>query len=382
MMKMKWQHGVMVSLFIGGLLVGSGGSVVGLADETVKYDMDLEFFVEAINDGDQTESKWVYSTEKRQVVAGEALEHQAFLIGFLTSGNRLAPEAAPTAALKWTYSGLGLPVKVTVKYTDQNDQQIGQSHVSSAKFTRGGKMIIEAPAGYRLVTPEVKNRLATTSETWNIKVTPLNSAAKPMPGGEEKPDSKPDEGSHNKPQTVPDKPDVTEKPQPGNPGASVKPTLPIAPHPGQPTDPGHPVLPTPAPLVPSRPSSSLPITHPELVVPVDEYPGNVSNPNVIYTPEGPINATDLDHTSELTERPVTAVDGSTPATDTIATSKPAKRTTAASQAKPHRTASPLQRIATSGQRLPQTDEQTTKGSLLGMVALAGLGLVRFRRFLH
>ncbi len=381
MMKMKWQYGVMVSLFVGGLLAGSGGSVVGLADETVKYDIDLKFFVEAINDGEQTESKWLYSTEKRQVVSGEALEHQAFLIGFLTSGNRLAPEAAPTSALTWTYSGVGLPVKVTVKYMDQNDQQIGQPHVSSDKFTRGGKMIIEAPAGYRLVTPEVKNRLATTSETWNIKVTPLNSAAKPVPGGEEKPDSKPNEGNPNKPQPLPDKPDVAGKPQPGNPGVVVKPTLPTGSNPSQPTHPGQPALPTP-PVLPTRPTGTLPMTHPELVVPVDEYPVAVSKPNVIYTPEGPINATDLSHTSELAERPVTAVDGSTAVTDATTASKPAKRTPAASQAKPHRTASPLQHVATSGLRLPQTDEQTSKGSLLGMVALAGLGIIRFRRFLH
>ncbi|WP_395321226.1 LPXTG cell wall anchor domain-containing protein [Levilactobacillus parabrevis] len=384
MMKMNWQHGVMVGLFVGGLLVGSG-QVVGLADEGQKFEVTLEYYVTAINDGDQVASKWLYATEKKWVTPKEEFAYHPDL-KFLNAPAKSAPLTALNYPLKWTYNSSGKPVKVTVKYTDLNNKVIGQPHTSSAKFTKGGKMIIEAPTGYRLVTPEDKNRLATGDGTWNIKVVPLESTAKPTPDGATKPDGNPNEG---RPQPLPDKkpapePDTTDKPNSGQPGMGVKPTLPTGTNPGLPTHSGQPELPTSPvfPLKPSQPHGTLPVTHPELVVPVDEYPVTVPKPNVIYTPEGPINATNLDHTSELAEHPVTAVDGSAAVTDAAGPSKPTKRPATASQPKPHRTATPLQHISSSGRRLPQTDEQTSKGSLMGMVALAGLSIVRFRRFLH
>lgn len=384
MMKMKWQHGVMVSLFIGGLLVGSGG-VVGLADETdvhAPYDLRIDYYIKAIDEG-QPEQRKLYKSASVRVTPGEVMSGSAELNAFLHSDRVMLKAPVKSEYIMWTYSGQQTMATVNLNYVNEQNGKVITSRKGIQSVSIGGKVNIAAPTGYKLTDASVVNRMVKTiHEDWNIAVKSVSSqtgttpAPQPTLPGKPQPKPLPGATTQTKPgipgtSTSPEKPSIGTKPVPSETG---KPLLPIRPSiPNKPNFSGKPVDPTPF----------VPVTHPELVVPVDEYPATtVPKPNVIYTPEGPVNATELNHTSELNEHPVTAVDGSAAVTGAPAESKPSKRPQAPSQAKPHRTASPLQHISTSGRRLPQTDEQTSKGSLLGMVALAGLGVIRFRRFLH
>jgi len=372
-MKTKWQHGVMLSLFVSGLLLGSGG-IVGLADDkSSPYDLKIQYYIEAVDEGTMRQVERPYKLETRRVIPGESLPGNAELGAFLSSKrfNVKAP-AASSEILRWTYTGARRPANISLKYINKQNKEVVASRMTGETVTVGGRLNINAPTGYKLTNVDDVNRIVKLeNEKWEILVESLSEQTTEVPTPEEA----------GKPQGQPkpsEKPDSDKNPQ-----------LPTDPNLGQSVIPSKPVLPVP-PVVPTSPVSkpTFPITHPELVVPVapdpiDVYPPvTVPKPQVIYTPEGPINSTDLAHVSEMAEHPVTAIDGGSSSTVLKEPTKTSKEHSAPVKGQSVSVHTPRPLTTGSQRQLPQTSEQTTNRGLLGLAALAGLGIISFRRFRH
>lgn len=369
MMKTKWQHGIMLSLFVSGLLIGSG-EIVGLADDGQRFKIHLTFKVVAVDDGQTVPTEYTFATEERWVKPHEALTGNKVLSQYMQPATKLAPENDRDPNVVWKYHFENKPAKVTITYVDQTQHSVGTTHTSSGGYTMGGRMQIVAPIGYQLVNPQDKERMAIQpQEMWRIRVEKTSVSEKPATGGNGA--SQSNEGVKPIPAPQPEKP------------TSPTATTPQKPTTSQPEKPIFPVLPTHP-----KPKPTFPITHPELVVPVapdpiDMYPPvTVPKPQVIYTPEGPINSADLAHVSEMAEHPITAIDGSS-ATTVLTKPQKASKAHSAPMTGPKAHAHNSRPLATDAQRrLPQTNEQTTNKVLLGLATLTGLGIIPFRRFRH
>ncbi|NLR09501.1 MULTISPECIES: LPXTG cell wall anchor domain-containing protein [Lactobacillaceae] len=394
MMKMNWQQGVMLGLFAGGFLIGTGG-VVGLADERKPYDLQINYYIAALDEGLQ-ESRRFYTTEKVRVTPGEALNGRPELAVFLsnTRSNAKAPDPSTlNGPMNWTYSGTRKFANVKLKYVNTKSKLVVSDRMIRGNVTVGGKLNISAPTGYQLVNADDTNRIVKSiSEEWHVMVTPKTTTT----GSTE-----PDESGTSQPEPQPTKPGESEPEKPSEPDSNpgdMKPgepnsgeTKPEKPTPEDPNTTPHPGG-NPAPIQPTTPSPiphpqpTLPLTPPSSVVtdrrkPVGKVPTvTVPRPHVTAESAQPNTDTNLDHVSELTEHPITAITDDSLATMPATTTKPSQ-----GAKKPHSEKLPVggrqwRVSSTRRQKLPQTNEQTSKGSLLGLVALAGIGLSRFWRF--
>ncbi|MCH5464487.1 LPXTG cell wall anchor domain-containing protein [Levilactobacillus tujiorum] len=360
MMILKWHHGVMVSLFIGGLLIGSGG-ISGRADDGESFTVEITDMIKAIDDGETEPTSRVFATRKQVVKAGEELTKNPKLNSYWGS---VTHHAIPgQESVTWKYDRSKQSAQVTIKYIDAQRKQVGEQR-SSGKFSQGGRMKMKAPAGYRLKNPSDQQRMAITSrpDVWEIAVEPVAPDQSGTTGGTTtivpKPDeTKPltpvpptDEGKH--PDQGTNKPDKGGHQQPGKtPGNAPKPQV-LRP---RPTRPG-----------------GLPSRRPELVVPVEPQPLAVPRPQVPYPTH------ELDHVSELAEHPVTVI-GEEPVTSTPnRQERPLKPRVSRKRSQ----ASGVPRAAASAKKLPQTGEQPTWLRILGVMALTGTGVLRFHRFKH
>lgn len=378
MMKMKWQQGVMLSLFAGGFWIGSGG-VVGLADDSGKpYALQINYMIRGKDEG-MVEVDRLYKTEVLQVKPGDPISGKPELAAYLSSmrPNMTAPESADRPMV-WTYTGSRKIANVKLKYVDSQTKVTVVSRMIAGNVTVGGRLNIAAPAGYRLMNPSDVTRIVKArSETWEVLITPKTASVGTAPSNEaEKPGPQPVEEPHqpgNSSQS--ERPDQSEKPtsptpteRPQRPGTGSP--LPIQPAP----------VPTPQPSFPvgSPGLATLPVVNA-----LDERPVTAESQPHVSTPPVGNTTPNLDHVSELTEQPVTAIDDESPSTRPTGATKPAKakRTADSPQFKAGGRRWLVQPTQTSSRRkLPQTNEQTTKGSLWGLVALAGIGASRFWRF--
>lgn len=398
-MKMNWQQGVMLGLFASGFLIGTGG-VVGMADERKPYDLQINYYIAALDEGLQ-ESRRFYKTEKVRVTPGEALNGRPELAVFLsnTRSNVKAPDPSTlNGPMNWTYSGTRKFANVKLKYVNTKSKLVVSDRMIKGNVTVGGKLNISAPTGYQLVNADDTNRIVKSiSEEWHVMVTPKTTTTGSTESGE---------SGTSQPETHPTKPGEPEPEKPSEPGSNsgnmkpgetkpgemnpgetstedTKPGDPNAtPHPGGNPAPVQPTTPNPIPI----PQPTLPLTPPSSVVtdgrkPVGKVPTvTVPRPHVTAESAQPNTDTNLDHVSELTEHPITAITDDSLATMPATPTKPSQ-----GAKKPHSEKLPVggrqwHVSSTRRRKLPQTNEQTSKGSLLGLVALAGIGLSRFWRF--
>lgn len=416
---MNWQQGVMLSLFAGGFLIGNGG-VVGMADERKPYDLQINYYIEALDEGLQG-SKRLYQTEKVRVTPGEALNGRPELAAFLsnTRSNMKAPDPSTlNGSLNWTYSGTRKFATVKLKYVSTESKLVVSDRMIKGNVTVGGKLNISAPDRYQLVNADDTNRIVKSiNEEWQVMVTPKTTmvgSTEPGESGTSQPQphpTKPGEPGPEKPSEPGSNPGEPEpgatnsggtnsgetkpgetKPGDANPGGTkpgdTKPENPnpgdpnATPHPGGNPAPVQPTTPTPSP----SPKPTLPLTPPSSVVtdgrkPVGKVPTvTVPRPHVTAEPAQPNTDTNLDHVSELAEHPVTAITDDSLATMPATPTKPSQAAKKPHSARLLADGRQRQTSGTHHRKLPQTNEQTSKGSLLGLVALAGIGLSRFWRF--
>ncbi|WP_341779528.1 LPXTG cell wall anchor domain-containing protein [Levilactobacillus sp. HBUAS70063] len=404
-MKMKWQHGVMLSLFASGFLMGSGGMVGLAADGGKTYALHVNYMICARDEG-RAEVDRLYKSEIFQVRPGDQIPGKPELAAYLTSmrtGTGMQAPEETDRPMVWTYTGARKLATVKLSYVNTQTRVVVASRIVKGTVTVGGKLNIVAPVGYRLEKPTDVDRLVhKVSEAWQVAVTPKSTQSgtdQATAPGTPQTDAgeKPNAGEHSTP-PVTAKPSQPVPPTQGTgdqPSQPEKPVVPDQPGPvqpgGTPTRPGNPlpiapILPGQHPL-PTEPVPAFPLTHPELVVPVAPDPTDESDETGSQSvgPSSTLNPTsNLDHVSELAEQPVTAIDeptlSSTPASET----KPAKasQTAQTTDSQPLRAGGRQWRIQKTKQqsKLPQTNEQTAKASLLGLVALAGIGGYRFWRF--